>query len=204
MFRTMRRLPKLATLAVVLFVAACSSDSSVAPVGARAVVAPAFVGANLPSKVLMYKDTVIVTFAVGPNGGSVDIGNHAITFPASTICDPAVSTYGPTEWQAPCQLIASPVTITATSWIDASGHPIVDFSPALRFATNADGVLPTLYLRDADAVLQDWSSIVYCAFPGSSCINESVTDSALTTYRDPVTGFLYRFIRHFSGYNVWA
>ena len=204
MFRQLRRLPKLATLAVVAFVAACSSDSTIAPSGARAIKAPLFTGANLPSKILMYKDTVVVEFTVGPNGGSADIGNHAITFPAATICDPSVSTYGPTEWQAPCQVIESDVTITATSWIDANGHPRIDFTPALRFTANVDGVLPTLYLRDSDAVLQDWSSIVYCLHIGSGCLNESLTDSALTTYRDPVTGFLYRFIRHFSGYNVWA
>ena len=204
MFRISPRLPKLATLAAVLFVAACSSDSTVAPVGARAIKAPLFTGATIASKILMYKDTVVVQFVVGPTGGSADIGNHAITFPAGSICDPSVSTYGPTQWQAPCQVIDAGITITATSWVDVNGHPRIDFTPALRFTANAQGVLPTLYLRDSDAVLQDWSSIVYCVLPASGCVNEALTDAALTTYRDPVTGFLYRFIRHFSGYNVWA
>ncbi|MEP7345806.1 MAG: hypothetical protein ABI877_11080, partial [Gemmatimonadaceae bacterium] len=95
MSRTMRRLPKLATLVAIFGVAACNSDSTIAPVGARAIQAPIFAGATIPSKILMYKDTVVVQFTVGPNGGSADIGNHAITFPAATICDPAVSTYGP-------------------------------------------------------------------------------------------------------------
>ena len=204
MFRRTRRLPKLVTLALVVIVGACSSDSTIAPNGARAKVAPLFAGATIPSKILMFRDTVVVEFTVGPEGGSADIGNHAITFPASTICDPSVSTYGPTEWQAPCEVLTSPVTITATSWIDVNGHPRIDFTPALRFTATPDGSLPTLYLRDSDAVLQDWSSIVYCLELTSGCVNESVLDSALTTYRDPVTGFLYRFIRHFSGYNVWA
>ncbi len=204
MVRCTRHLPTLATLALVLFASACSSDAAIAPAGARSVVAPLFAGANIPSKILMYRDTVVVEFAVGPNGGTADIGNHAITFPAATVCDPSVSTYGPTEWQAPCQVIDAPVTITATSWIDANGHPRIDFTPALRFTANTEGMLPVLYLRDADAVLQDWSSIVYCVLPASGCVNESLTDATLTTYRDSVTGFLYRFIRHFSGYNVWA
>src|SRR6185436_4861649 len=124
---------KLIGASLLIAVAACSSDapSATAPAASRlkAPRAPSTFGFSGPSAILEYQDTVTVVFTVDPAiGANVQIGNHQIFFPASTICDPENNTYGPTEWLKPCSVTSTPVTITEVSWIDATGHPQVDFS----------------------------------------------------------------------------
>ncbi|MCC6774788.1 MAG: hypothetical protein IT360_26680 [Gemmatimonadaceae bacterium] len=43
----------------------------------------------------------------------------------------------------------------------------------------------------------------YCSST-NSCVDESNADPTLSTQREAITGYLFRLIRHFSGYNVWA
>ena len=203
------RVTKAVGVSLLFAVAACSTDSSSATAPAASALkaprSPGSFGFSGPSAILQFQDSVVVVFTVDPAlGANVQIGNHQIFFPPSTICDPFTNTYGRTEWMKPCTLASTPVTITAVSWIDNGGHPRIDFSPSMRFHANSEGELPTLYLRDIDASVESWSSINHCLVQVGRCENESLKDPVLTTRRDPSTGFLYRFIRHFSGYNVWA
>ena len=154
-----------------------------------------------PSNAVSYK------FTATPGSTKTWIlGAHMLKFPMWTICDPSQSTYGPGTWQQSCVLLKSKINITATTWTDAFGHPHIDFGNALRFIPNSLGELPALYLLDAAASITSWGNIMYCSDPGNifSCVDESWVDPILKTRRDPATGFLYRIVRHFSGYNVWA
>jgi hypothetical protein len=155
----------------------------------------------IPSNAVTYK------FTATPGATKTWIlGPHMLKFPMWTICDPSQSTYGPGTWLQSCVLLKSKISIYATTWTDALGHPRIDFGNALRFVPNAAGELPALYLLDPSASQTSWGRINYCLDPSYifSCVDESFADHVLVTRRDPVTGFLYRIIRHFSGYNVWA
>jgi hypothetical protein len=61
-----------------------------------------------------------------------------------------------------------------------------------------------LSLTDPPASLDVSMNILYCATPTSSCVNEALQDASLITNHDPVTGKVWRRIKHFSGYNVAA
>lgn len=154
---------------------------------------------------LVVADTAVTTFHVGPNGGRFNIGStHRIEFPANAICDLATSSYGAGEWDEPCAPSTQSVRITAKSWTDAGGHPHVDFQPAMRFTpTLGEGVL--LYLKDKKSAYDPAAKIVYCSGPlNLDCVDESAGDSSLAVRRDGPNGYVYRRIKHFSGYNVTA
>ena len=62
-----------------------------------------------------------------------------------------------------------------------------------------------LYLRDKRAAYDPSSQILYCSgLLNLSCVDESVADPSVAVYRDAPNGFVYRRIKHFSGYNVTA
>ena len=140
------------------------------------------------------------TFAYDPQVASTFYlgGQHKITFAAGAVCDPAVSTYGPTEWDQPCTPLAAPVAITSRAYTDALGRPRVDFSPALRFVPGREVVL---YLRDKDATGDSTSVIQWCDDAGA-CVTEQSSTPAYETKRDAARGIYYRAIKHFSGYMI--
>lgn len=147
-------------------------------------------------------DTSYAVFVVNPllrQTFSLTNGNK-ITFGARAICDPLTSSYGPTEWDKPCDALLLPVTVKTLSWYDRDGHPHVEFSPRLRFNPAAEQV--TLYLKDKNDLSAGYG-INYCPDDGSACYDESITDPSLTTYRSTTSGnFYFRRIKHFSGYNI--
>jgi hypothetical protein len=213
----MRHLRRYANAAFALVaLAACSTDRVAAP---SATISP-IVPAALPSVVADGAEAAVVvtpqdgaqadivgtnivtyTFWVdGDHDKTVLLGTHMVTFPAYTICDPSTSTYGPSYWLSSCSKMTYRLEITATTWTDPDGRPQVDFDKHIRFYPNWAGELPAIYLRDPAAALTSWGRVDYCS---TTCVNEAATDPVLTTKRDPATGYLYRLIRHFSGYLVW-
>lgn len=149
-------------------------------------------------------------FTVNPSASvTVIVGSHMVSFPKNTICDPAVSSYGAGTWLTNCAKLTSSITITATTWVDGAGRPQIDFANALRFYPNNTNQLPAIYLRDASASMTSFGRVDYCTSASNgngntTCVDESSTDPTLVTQRDATTGYLFRLIRHFSGYNVWA
>jgi hypothetical protein len=107
------------------------------------------------------------------------------------------------DWGKACVPISTTIRIDVKWWRDAAGHPHVDFAQALRFQPTKKGEV-TLYLKDAEAARATNPKINYCPLVGLPCVDESLYDSALATKRDSRGGFVFRIIRHFSGYNVWA
>ena len=174
--------------------AACSNDRALAPAAA---------GTGLAVRATENggrTDTSLTTFTVRPGFGIVKTlnGGHQLVISPNAICDLS-SSYGPTEWDQPCATETQTVVITARSWYDAAGHPRVDFQPAMRFNPAAQAVV--LYLNDHSATTSGLR-IDYCADGALTCVDESVADSSLLTYRNGTNGLWYRRIKHFSGYNI--
>jgi hypothetical protein len=146
-------------------------------------------------------------FTVGPSGGTFFVGSHAVVFPAHSICDPALSSYGEGQWDAPCKALSRPVTITARV-SSANGVRAVDFSPSLRFVPSANPVRWVwifMYTPEARAA-QDLSafSVLFSPSLGAMPVNDALTDATLRTYVDTRSGISSRRIKHFSGYMVSA
>lgn len=149
----------------------------------------------------MIGDTTVTQFTLTPWSplSLYDIGNASkIFFPlgATSVCDPATSGYGVGTWDTPCTPLSSSITITAKSWLDpVTGAVDTDFSPELRFVPAPIGV--TLFLHDATPSPTD--VIDYCS--NGVCVDDSKVDGSVITSSDG-SGFVYRVIKHFSGYNV--
>ena len=154
-----------------------------------------------------------LTFTLSPWGGMVRIGAFTVFYPASAVCDPNRSGYGPTEWQKPCPTLRRPITIQAKFWVDAAGVAYADFSPDIRFDPSKRVTLLT-YIPDVrgvtltDAIRAQYS-ISYTVSNGQDrfFVDDGATDPALATFfgtqRDgSANGIAWRRIYHFSGYYV--
>ncbi len=157
-------------------------------------------------------DSASAEFTVTPTGGVFHLGPHAIYFPANAICDPATSTYGPGEWDAPCDVLTTPIRFRAEVR-ELDGRSYVDFTPAVRFVpTNDDANAVWLYMKtaslstDSDSALKMLSrmTVLYSHAIGELGVNEAATDASLRTYVWLEGGIAFRRIKHFSGYNVYS
>jgi len=153
-------------------------------------------------------DSASVDFVVGPSGGAFFAGNHAVIFPSQSICDPATSSYGPTEWDAPCSPLQSPLKIHAEVR-RSNGQTSVDFTPSLRFVPSANParwvwiMMYTPEAIDASANLSRFN-ILWIKSLGGAAVDETPADSTLRTYVDTWQGLSMRRIKHFTGYQVGA
>lgn len=157
-------------------------------------------------------DSTSAEFTVTPTGGVFHLGPHAIYFPAHAICDPATSTYGPTEWDAPCDVLTSPIRFRAEVR-ELDGRSWVDFTPAVRFVpTNDPANAVWLYMKakalstDRDSAMAQLSrmSVLYSPEIGVQGINEALTDPSLVTYVWMEGGVAFRRVKHFSNYNIFV
>ncbi|HWJ21080.1 MAG TPA: hypothetical protein VNS52_01910 [Gemmatimonadaceae bacterium] len=183
----------------VLLTAACSDNNALAPRESRSASRPAL-NIVTSGSTEQIGDTSVTTFTVD-NADTTNVwmfGTAKVTFTPNAICDLS-SSYGPTEWDNPCEPNAAPVTVTARGWIDENGQPRVDFQPHMRFNPAASPV--KIWLDNGDGQLSDALHINYCNDAGV-CYDESLTDPTLQTFRDEDAGQYYRRIKHFSGYNI--
>jgi hypothetical protein len=159
----------------------------------------------------MAEDSASADFTVTPSGGVFNLGPHAIYFPANAICDPATSSYGPTEWDKPCDVLTTPIRFHAEIR-EIDGRSYVDFSPAVRFVPTEDPANAVwLYMKtaalstDPDTALAMLRrmSVMYSTEIGDVGTNEALVDSSLRTYVWLDGGIAFRRIKHFSGYNVY-
>ena len=133
-------------------------------------------------------------------------GQNWIYFPAHSICDPATAGYAPTLWDAACQPLTKPITITAR-WKHKGGHGYVDFEPSLRFVPasahdTGRWVILSMYDRK---MLKDAASYRILYHAGDDLwIDESLTDPTLCAWLDRQHSMVYRRIKHFSGYMITA
>lgn len=195
--------------ALVIGVLAGCSDTVVSPSAApsAAPTSTMLAPAGRPAMSLSGKNSRNETtqFTVNQWGGVFYVGSHAVVFPAHSICDPATSTYGEGQWDAPCKPLTRAIKITARV-STVNGVKAVDFSPELRFVPS---VQPTrwvwifMYTPEARGA-SDLTpfNILFAPTPGASPINDALTDATLRTYVDNQLGMSSRRIKHFSGYVV--
>ncbi|HUF26402.1 MAG TPA: hypothetical protein VMM18_05400 [Gemmatimonadaceae bacterium] len=196
----MRRASSLtfAALALGLVVAGCGRDV-VAP---QQALAP--VGAPRPDIIIdrIADDSLSADFTVTPTGGAFVLGKHAIFFPADVICDPRTSTYGVSEWDAPCDLLTEPIQIHAEIR-HQDGFQWIEFTPELRFVpTNDPFKYVWLYLKSEQAREPDMLErfAILWSPDGVVGIDESVGDPTMATYLWRDQGIIFRRIKHFSHY----
>ena len=199
----------LAALLLGLAVVGCADQQPTSPA----------VGPELPEApnaaiivTYMSPDETSADFIVTPSGGYFTMGPHGIYFPRNSICDPARSTYGVTEWDKPCTVLREPIRIHAEVR-HVNGVHWVDFTPSLRFAPKrraSDWVwiwMRTNAVEQHDA-LEDQGydvpklEILWSPALGAPGIDESIADRTQKTRYDSRHGFAYRRIKHFSGYQV--
>ncbi len=192
-------------LAMVGF-AACS-DNSVSPRGEASSDDRTWVHAGGASQALTPTSKYKFQMTIDPKQNTKwDLGaGNSLSFPRGSLCDPTKSSYGPSQWDKPCTAASRAVTLNVTVWVDANGHPRVDFEPSVRFVPSLDPRnWVILQFADLEASLNPFFNINYCPTATSTCYNEGKLDPSLATVRDPKTGRITRRIKHFSGYNVAA
>lgn len=148
-------------------------------------------------------DSMSADIIVTPTGGTFVLGVHSIVFPAYSICDPS-SSYGETEWDAPCVPADTNLTFHVELRRDTTGRSWMDFSPSVRFVPSDDAAQwVVLYMNSrtqSEIVAESMASILWASAIGAEGVDEAVSDSTLRTYQIPETGIVYRRIKHFSGY----
>src|SRR5215213_4206554 len=121
-------------------------------------------------------DSTAVDFTVGPGGGVFYTGNHAVVFPAGSVCDPAASTYGPGTWDDACSPLQSTLKVHAEVR-RRDGATWVDFTPAMRFVPSTNSskwVWMVMYSPEAKGATGDLSrfNILYAPTLGGNLVDE--------------------------------
>jgi len=150
------------------------------------------------------KDNDATSFSISPWGGTYRVGNHAVVFPAHSVCEPSTSNYAAKQWDAPCAAATSAIEVNAVVRKDGA-RTWVDFSPALRFVPSANPKeWVWLFLRTPEAkhATGDLArfNILYAESIGGVTVNDAAGDVTLRTYVDTHKGSTFRRIKHFSGY----
>jgi hypothetical protein len=131
---------------------------------------------------------------------TLNLGASRLEIPAYAVCDLDESTYGPGTWNSGCKRQSREFKITAVVRNAATENPSIDFEPALRFHPDKK---VNLYLYVTDQATLDASRVVkYCNATG--CVDESIADPSLASSVDLENRVVFRRIKHFSGYVVWA
>jgi hypothetical protein len=194
----------LALLAVIATSLVACSENTVAPGGQQPNAVSYGEGSTQD---LAFTDTIRFSITIDPSRTTyyyLGAGN-SITFPQGSLCNPYKSTYGAGEWDKPCTIAYSPLTVNAKAWLDKKGNPRVDFDQHIRFAPSNDpSKWVVITFASLQASLDPFFNILYCPNANSACHNEAKSDPSLITVRNPLTGKVTRRIKHFSGYNVAA
>lgn len=152
-------------------------------------------------------------FVVGGGGGSFSVGAYTVSFSGNSVCDPTISTYGETEWDKSCTVLADGQSIKIHATISRTVTGLaVDFTPALRFSPSAKVIISTDafasyilanqdYFRTHHSALSAFA-ILYSPSLGAKAVSDFALDRSVTTHVDLNTGLVWRRVKHFSGYSV--
>jgi len=156
------------------------------------------------------------TITLTAAGGTYSIGNglFMIKIPSNAVCDPATSSYGDGTWDSPCTTLAASqsLNVTVTYGFTDSNVPVLDVSPGIRFSPNSVVTLGTNAY--ASAIVADSSyfaanpqalhyfGMYYTADLGKTAHTVAGQDNSLITHVNLGTGFVWRRVKHFSGYNI--
>jgi hypothetical protein len=194
-------------LMLTAMLAAGCSDGSLAPTAASN--SDATIEGGGATAALTGVDTLRFRFVIDPNRDiTYNLGaGNTIVFPAHSLCDPNRSTYGNGQWDKPCAVARTTVTINTKAWLDQQGYAHIDFDKHVRFVpTSNPAGWVMLSLNDYGAYTDAWTHIEYCreihAETNDNCRDEAKDDPTLATVKNPYTGQLVRRIKHFSGYSL--
>ena len=138
-------------------------------------------------------NNVDVDFTVTPDGGVFFVGKNAVVFPANSICDPSVSSYGTGTWNDECVPLTTPLKIHARVRTAKAGT-WVDFKPSLRFVPSDDS-RNWVYMFMASK-----NAILFAPSLGALGVDDASADETVRTYFDVRGGATLRHIKHFTGY----
>ena len=145
-------------------------------------------------------------FVVDPTQpAQIKLGDHVVSLPANSICDPATSGYGQDLWDTPCTPLQTPITIHA-AWNSKLGHAFVQFSPDLRFVPTSDpSRYVTITMKDYVQLDSTARYPIYWLRPSDSTwVDEGLVDSSENPVMDVQGNKVTRRLKHFSGYLVGA
>lgn len=142
------------------------------------------------------------TFLIPAAGGRLRVGDFWLDFPARSVCK-LNSGYGKRFWDKPCETVDYDFRITASFWWE-NGEALVEFSPDIRFDPSKVVVIstrrPALILQTDIGNYQLWYWTR--GENGRSKHDEAALDRSLETFFHPVTGEVFRRIKHFSGISI--
>lgn len=146
------------------------------------------------------ENATYVDVVIPAEGGIVQAGPYIVRFPAQAVCVESAG-YGPDFWDAPCETTAADIPLRAAYWLE-NGNVMIEFLADLRFDPTKAVVIYAAVQTDTGVVIK--RDILYWQRVGEDVVNtdEAVIDRSMTTYTDPITGLLYRRVKHFSGYVV--
>lgn len=143
------------------------------------------------------------TFSIPAAGGKLRVGDFWLDFPANSVCNPATSGYGKRFWDKPCATINVDFPITATYWWE-NGEAFIEFFPDIRFDPSKLVLIsskrPALIGVSGISGYQIWYWTR--GLKGRTRIDEAVADKSVRTLFDPVTGEVFRRVKHFSGISL--
>ena len=198
-----------ATLLALVSIGACSDPTTSLRRAPQAPSAPAFdfsaTGAAL--------GVTESDFVVDGGGGSFSLGAYTVSFSGNSVCDPSVSTYGDTEWDKSCAVLADAQSIKVHATVSRTSTGIaVDFTPALRFSPSANVIVSTDVFASYIVANQDYFrthrsalsafAILYSPSLGATGVSDFAADRSVTTHVDLNTGLVWRRVKHFSGYSI--
>lgn len=178
-------------------VAAIACGDSTAPANG------AVESANLKIKTLR-KTATTADITVMPSGGTFALGKHSIRFPRKSICDLS-SSYGPTEWDKPCQPAQGPVSFHVEIMVGANGREFLHFTPEARFVPTtkpSDYVMLLMRVDNTANASEEDLQILWSPAFGVPAIDESIEDPTLRTKVNFGAGMLQRRVKHFSAYVI--
>lgn len=146
--------------------------------------------------------TKTTVFTIDPAGGRVKVGDFWLDYPASSVCNPETSGYGPETWELPCETLDAPITITATTWREGQVS-YVDFSPDIRFAPDKEVFLSTKR-KAKDAEEFQSFHMWYFVTVGETryTFDEAAVDQTVQTQREFSSKRVWRRVKHFSGISL--
>ena len=197
----------VASMVVMTVLAGCS-DSVVAPAAAPSGSPTSMMQAPTghPNLLLFFdgQDNEERDFSISPWGGVYRIGNHALVFPARSVCEPSTANYEAGDWDAPCEPAVQGIQVHAILKTEGT-RTWVDFSPELRFVPSANPMqwvwlfLSNPAARGAQGDLSQFN-ILFAESIGGLTVDDAASDATLRTYVDTWSGKTFRRIKHFSGY----
>ena len=199
-----------ATLIALVSIGACSDPTtSLRRTAPQAPSAPAFDFSATGTALGLTESDFVVDGA----GGSFSLGAYTVSFSGNSVCDPSVSSYGATEWDKNCTVLADGQSIKVHATISRTSTGIaVDFAPAIRFSPSAKVIISTDvfasfilanqdYFRTHRSALSEFA-ILYSPSLGAKGVSDFSVDPSVTTHVDLNTGLVWRRVKHFSGYSI--